>query len=303
MDETIRRELDSRGRRRCRVALLPDCHVQSGRESIPDRPAKRLYGAARWLLEECLRRLPSMDVDAVFLLGDTLDPADDAGLEWLVGLIERSRIPVHVIVGNHEYYGRISVEQFHRALGLPDHGHYVATVNEVPFLMLATPDQDSLSLGSVGYQWLRETLGAFDADTNLFCCAHFSLLLHPCVQGWKNDGMQVLWSAAEVSSLLSGHPNVRAWIAGHKNVPSKVVRDGVLHLLSPQLIQAPCGFRVIDVYSDGILSRVYGIEQQDLARLSRLAYGAEYTERHGADEDRDFWWSWTDYANIGDHCS
>jgi hypothetical protein len=86
---------------------------------------------------------------------------------------------------------------------------------------------------------------------------------------------------------------VRAWFAGHKNVPSRVVRDGVLHLLSPQLIQAPCGFRVIDVHDEGILSRVHDIEEQELARLSRMAYGAAYHERHGAEQDRDFWWSWS----------
>ena len=78
-----------RGPRRCRVALLPDCHVQFGRESLPVRPTRRLYGAARWLLETYLDRLVSMDVDAVFLLGDTLDPADDEGLRWLKSLINR----------------------------------------------------------------------------------------------------------------------------------------------------------------------------------------------------------------------
>jgi hypothetical protein len=64
-----------------------------------------------------------MDVDAALLLGDTLDPADEAGLAWLCDLIAESPVPVHVIIGNHEYYGGISVEQFHAALGLPDSGH------------------------------------------------------------------------------------------------------------------------------------------------------------------------------------
>ena len=243
-------------------------------------------------MESELERLASMDVDAVFLLGDTLDPAEPAGIRWLMSLIERSPIPVQVIIGNHEDYGPISVEQFHRTLGLPEHGHYVVKVNDVPFLMLATPDQDSLTVGTTGYRWLQETLEQFDANTDLFCCAHFSLLLHPCVQGPKNDGMQVLWSAEQILTLLRRHPNVRAWFAGHKNVPSKVVRDSMLHLLSPQLIQAPCAFRVIDIHTDGILSRVHDIQDRDLARLSRLAYGTEYVERHGHEEDRDFWWSW-----------
>ena len=43
---------------------------------------------------------------------------------------------------------------------------------------------------------------------------------------------------------------------------------------------------------DGIASQVYDIQEQDLAQLSRLAYGADYAERYGAGEDRNFWWSW-----------
>jgi hypothetical protein len=46
--------------------------------------------------------MPSMDVDAVFLLGDTLDPADEPGLVWLRSLCDRSSVPVHVIIGNHD---------------------------------------------------------------------------------------------------------------------------------------------------------------------------------------------------------
>jgi hypothetical protein len=143
---------------------------------------------------------------------------------------------------------------------------------------------------------LSETLSQFDAGTSVFCCAHFSLLLHPCVQGYKNDGMQVLWGAPEVLDLLKFYPQARAWIAGHKNVPSKLVHDGVLHLLSPQLIQAPCAFRVIDIHEEGIRSRTYDIEQQELAQLSQQAYGADYPERLGRPEDRDFWWSWNETA-------
>lgn len=278
--------------RRCRIALLPDCHVRMGYDVPPTQPVRRLYGAARQLLEITLERLIRMDVDAVMLLGDTLDPADEAGMVWLASLISESPFPIHVIIGNHEYYGNISIERFHRTLGLPDHGFHVAQVKGVPFLMLATPDQDSLHPGSFGFQWLEETLNEYDCDTDLFCCAHFSLLLHPCVQGPKNDGMQVLWSASAIQSLLRQYPNVRAWIAGHKNVPSKVIEDGMLHLLSPQLIQAPCGFRILDIYDDGLMSRVYDIEEQELANLSQLAYGAAYPERYGTQEDRNFWWSW-----------
>ena len=64
------------GARRCRVALLPDCHVGSNPDrGVPSTPTRRLYGCARQLLETYLQKLAS-SVDAIFLLGDTLDPPD-----------------------------------------------------------------------------------------------------------------------------------------------------------------------------------------------------------------------------------
>ena len=243
-------------------------------------------------MESCLSRLPALDVDAVMLLGDTLDPADAHGLAWLRSLIEECPIPVYVIIGNHETYGGISENEFHETLGLPASGNYVAMINEVPFVMLATPDQNCLAPGSDEFRWLQQTLSDLRSLPNVFCCAHFSLLLHPCVQGPLNDGMQVLWAADELIKLITQFPNVRAWIAGHKNVPSKMEHNGTLHLLSPQLIQAPCGFRVIDVHQNGIVSRVHAIQESELSALSRQAYGDQYAARHGSAEDRDFAWFW-----------
>lgn len=287
---------------RCRVALLPDSHLRPGAEnSLECKPARRLYGHAQTLLARYVTRIAEMEVDAIFLLGDTLDPATPANLVWLRELIANSAIPIHVIIGNHEGYGTVSAREFHEALGLPPSGNYVARVAGVPFIMLATPDQDTLTPGSTGFAWLTEQLKALRGE-DVFCCAHFSLLLHPCVQGWRNDGMQVLWAGDAILELLRQHRHVRAWIAGHKNIASKVVQDGVLHFLSPQLIQAPCEFRILEIHEAGLRSETYPIAETELADLSRLAWGSGYGERCGRCEDRNFHWSWPDLAGCQASC-
>ncbi len=257
---------------------------------------RRLYPFAARLLEDQMAAFNAGDPfgpDAIFLLGDTLDPADQHSLAWLRDLITGSRIPVYPIIGNHEGCGGTSDEDFHLALGLPAHGHYVVRVQGLPFLMLATPGQDSLAPGSEGYRWLASILEELREEEAVFCCAHLSLLLHPCVQGHRNDGMQVLWSADSLLNLLASHPNVRAWIAGHKNIPSKVIHRGILHLLSPQLIQAPCGFRELRLSRQGMESVLHPICNKQVALLSKKAYGSSYPERHGQQDDRDFSWGWT----------
>ena len=273
----------------CKIALLPDCHIRPGlTPTIPKHPTKRHYSCAKSLFENYLDKLSSQ-VDAIFLLGDTLDPASPDGLQWLKEQIQATPIPVHTIIGNHETFGTITAEEFHQALGLPTHGNYLTRVNEVPFLMLATPTQSSLFPGSQEYQWLESELKELSGE-DLFCCAHWSLLLHPCVQGWHNDGMQQLFASNDIRFLLRKYPNVRAWIAGHKNVPSKVIQDNLLHLLSPQLIQAPCGYRILHIHENAIVASTHDIEESHIADLSRQAYGPDYPSRHGKEEDRNFTW-------------
>ena len=188
---------------------------------------------------------------------------------------------------------------FHHELGLPGDGHYVTRVNGVPFLMLATLLKQASLLKVLDLAWLQSKLTDL-AEEDTFCCAHYSLLLHPCVQGWRNDGMQILDSSKFLLNLLEEYPRMRAWIAGHKNVPSKVEHNGILHLLSPQLIQAPCGYRILEIHEHGISSRTYNIDESHLALLSRDAYGSEYSERHGRMEDRNFDWL---YPELSSSCS
>lgn len=252
---------------------------------------------ARMLTERYVQRAAESGADAVLLLGDTLDPADEEGLVWLRHLIERVTVPVHVVIGNHEVHGAVEAEEFHRSLGLPAHGNRVVRVKGVPLVLLATPDQESLAAGSAELAWLAESLEGLAGEECVLCCAHYSLLLHPCVQGWRNDGMQVLWGAEEVLALLRGHPNVRCWLAGHKNVPSVVEQDGMLHVLSPQLIQSPCGYRVLEVHDEGLRTECVEIEERDLAARSDRAQGRELAERRGEPGDRSFRWSWR--ANSG----
>lgn len=275
---------------RAKIALLPDCHLRpSKREtSIPAFPTKRLYGFARMLLETYLRRLGN-EVDAIFLLGDTLDPATPEGLDWLKEQIRMTPCPVHLVIGNHETFGEVRDTEFYRAFDLPSQGNYMVRVKDIPFLMLATPSQGSFWPNSIGFQWLANKLKSL-VQEDVFCCAHYSLVLHPCVQGYLNDGMQVLHAGEKIIELFQQYPNVRGWFAGHKNIPSKVVKSGMLHLLSPQLIQAPCGYRILEIHDDKVVSTTHEIIETQVSDLSKEAYGREYKARCGEPDDRDFTW-------------
>ena len=122
-----------------------------------------------------------------------------------------------------------------------------------------------------------------------FIFSHFSLILHPCVQGWKNDGLQQLDNYREILKLIQQFPNVRAFLAGHKNVPSRIMLDGVAHILCPQLIQSPCGYSIIYFYENGWVMTTHEIDEQDYVWCSRKAFSSSgWQERFGTEESRNF---------------
>ena len=233
--------------------------------------------------------MEELGCDRILFLGDTMDPMNEETLAAIKCIFASVQIPCHSVIGNHEICGPCSAADFYREFGLPSSGDYVIEANGFVIICLATPDQSCLAQGSPQMRWLENQLVRF-SDRNIFLTAHFSLLLHPCVRGWKNDGMQQLYEPQPVLDLLARFPNVRAWFAGHKNIPSKIVHEGVLHLLSPQLIQAPCSYAIIDIHEDAIVHATHEIEEQHWLQISRDAYGTDYPERHGREEDRNFTW-------------
>jgi hypothetical protein len=108
------------------------------------------------------------------------------------------------------------------------------------------------------------------------------------VQGANNDGYQLLDSHPALLKLLCQYPNVRLFAAGHKNVPSRLLHDGIVHTLSPQLIQAPMGYDVFQLYEGGLTRTTYELDEQHYVEVGRCAYGSRYPERYGSEGDRNF---------------
>lgn len=276
-------------RKRVSFGVLSDLHIRPFVKSrrLPSR-AKRLYAAAEELAFRYLKRLEEQGVDLVIFPGDTVDPLDDYTLGVTRELLRSVDMPCYVMIGNHETYGPYDEQEFFQSFDMPPEGYRSFVFNDVAFILLSTPHQGCLNPSGRQFQWLADQLDEHAHRRDTFVFSHFSLLLHPCVQGWKNDGMQQFFDYQSVLDLLARYSNIRAFIAGHKNVPSRMVHQGILHTLSPQLIQAPCGYSVIEVYDDGLVHNVYEIDEQPYVQISRDAYGGEYPERYGNDADRNY---------------
>ena len=278
------------GPEKMRIGLLADLHLSTQQSSIDayGTSTRRLYGLACELTARYVRRLEALGVDAIVLLGDVVDPCSDETLGLLRQTIDSIQVPVYAVIGNHEAWCPGGEVRFYCAFDLPAGGYYSVHRDGVRLVMLSTPEPDALDPSSPQRRWLEDELRAASPDEDILLFSHFSLLLHPCVQGAKNDGYQLLRGHRELLQLLHGFPRVRAFVAGHKNVPSLVVSSGVAHTLSPQLIQAPCGYDVLRLYEGGMARTTYEIDEQHYCEVARTAYGAQFPERYGTEDGRNF---------------
>lgn len=268
----------------CSFGIMPDLHISSQTVNRIDS-GKRLYGKALELARTYTEKIEQAGADFIVFPGDTLDPADREGIRLFSSIKNDCAIPFYVIIGNHEGWGGDEAAFNRLFCGSPE-GWYAFSKGNARFVMLSTPHQASLANGTQQHEWLKNELDEHGREKNVFLFLHFSFVLHPCVQGRKNDGMQQLANHRELLTLLRRYPGVKAVFAGHKNVPSLVTADGIAHFLSPQLIQAPCGYDIVTLYENGLIKNSHEIDEQHYVWQSRRAFGNGWQERFGTPESR-----------------
>tara|TARA_Y100001972_G_C7658015_1_gene331537 strand:- start:1081 stop:1998 length:918 start_codon:yes stop_codon:yes gene_type:complete len=247
---------------------------------------KRHYRGSLKKLEKCLSIFNDHDLAFVVHLGDLIDRDYNNFVEPLT-IFERSKAPVHYVIGNHEFAVADSVKKKVRGLLKNKKGYYDFEFGNVRFVVLDGMDislyasvegtkpyhkakaiYDSLKeagannaypwnggLGSKQLSWLDKVLSKSDRkEQHVILFSHFPLL--------PETGLQ-LWNNHNVLELISDHPSVVASITGHHHAGEYVLYGGVHHLTLKGIVEAEqettCG--IIDVYGDKLIVNGYGDEE------------------------------------------
>ena len=289
------------GRRRLRLGILTDLHINNHKHASD---GKRLYKSAKMLAAKYLKKMIcEHHVDRIILPGDVCDTGQLGELHAAANILKTARaldsnVGIHAVIGNHE----ADKEKFAKILipESPKLGYYSINPPDsgVHLIMLATDEQNSLDEGTAQLEWLKKDLEAASVSSEIdivLLFLHYSLILHPLHNdGVWDDGLQLLDNSEGILKLIRSHSKVKAVICGHKNVPSALVdNEGILHTLSPQLMQTPCGYDLFDIYDVGLLRTVHEIEEMDLQEVSRQAAGEqEARERWGELKHRSMKFMW-----------
>jgi 3',5'-cyclic AMP phosphodiesterase CpdA len=246
---------------------------------------ERHYRASLPKLEAAVAQLAAAKPAFVLHLGDFID-RDFAAYARVLPLLEPLGMPVHHLLGNHDY----SVADADKArvtstLGMP-HDYYLVRSSGLRVLMTDTTEQApykypkgtpaaaaasatlkrlaatgaanaqpwSGGLSDTQLAWLdRELTAASAAGERAIVCGHHPLL--------PADAHQ-LWNAPAVVDLIDRHRCVIAWFNGHNHAGAEEVRNGVPFITFKSLLHRPdtTAFAMIRVTADTLTITGHGRE-------------------------------------------
>ena len=274
-----------------RFGILADSHINLNYVNKMSY-GKRLYHKANELCSKYIDKIAN-DHKANFIIfpGDICDCGSKQELNVAKKLLleNKSNIKCYPIIGNHESYSTGSPKLFYETFNLGHNGFYSFDYDKYHFIMICAPDQQDLNDDTNQYKWLCNQLEE-NKDKICFIFTHYSFVLHSCVSGYKNDGMQQFYNHNNLLTLFKKYnKSLRVIFAGHKNVPSVVLKDNIYHLLCPQLIQSPCSYDIIDIYENGLIKNTFEIDEKCLIYQSRVNCGeSDWKQRFGTYKDRNF---------------
>ncbi|MBI5725058.1 MAG: metallophosphoesterase [Planctomycetes bacterium] len=280
MNRTFRTLPAPPGKRLFRFGILADSHC-----AFRDKPGSpRLFWHSLALTEKYLGRLADLGAEFAVLPGDLTDNGTPDEVEAVRKIVAASPIPCQVLIGNHEFQPELFLKAFGLGKGWQSSDHH-----GFHFVRLRTFTPDELHADSEQFRWLTADLAA-NRDSPTFLFSHFSLHRHETL---VYDPDCAVDNVEEIQAAIRGWPQVHAAFAGHKNMPTLSVVDGVAHVLSPQVVHYECGFDTIDVYEDGFIRIIYEIDELDLIRRSEKAHESpqDIAYRYGLEEGRNFYFS------------
>lgn len=212
-----------------RFAILGDLQRTSRLEFWREsNPAER-----RALVAEIARRRPDFVVGLGDLVFHGSSPRDWARFDALTAPLREAGIPVHPILGNHEYWlrqGPALRNFFERFPTLAGRHWHADTYGSLGLLFL---DSNERELGVEAWReqeaWLGETLAAFDADAyvaGVLAFVHHPPYTNSTVTG---DGAHVQRTFVP---LVAQARKTLAMVSGHVHSFEKFVRGGKTYLVA-----------------------------------------------------------------------
>lgn len=270
-----------------KIVQLSDVHYST---ATSNRGA-RMLADSKNLLEDAIFQVNKMDdVDVVVFSGDSINSPLKKDLISFAKIANRLKYPWYFALGNHEVTisGDLTKEKYFKIVEAINLNYSALTVHDValkPYYVIA-PKKDYKVIFLDGVidsritangeftekqlKWLDEKLTAYK-NQKVIIVQHF-----PVVEPCKSIGHRAL-DAKEYLAVIDKHKNVVAILSGHYHCPKNTLRNNVLHVSAPSIVQYPNSFNVITISEDSGKTKIevkqVSTRLENIKEQSRLQSG------------------------------
>ena len=210
------------------MAQISDFHVVPRDNLLQGRVDTNLMLARALEHLNCL----TPPVDVVLATGDLADQGRESEYEVLKDVLDRLRMPVYLIPGNHDDRGRLRRAFSHHAY-LPADGeflHYVVEDYPVRLICLDStiPGQDGGAMCERRLAWLEARLNEGRERPTVVTIHHPPF---PC--GLSHMDWQRLDNSEAFGALIARHPQIERILCGHVHRPVQIRWNGTIACIAP----------------------------------------------------------------------
>lgn len=211
---------------------LTDVHV----DTISKNKGKRMLEHSQYLLNDAVNQVnATKGIDFVIFTGDSINTPNPKFRQKFNEIVSRLNIPWYLTTGNHETNFLMQGKTY-----------YSFIIDNFVFICMdgtiGTHKSANGKFSPKELKWLDQQL-TIHKDKYAIIFQHF-----PLIEPFKSKDHSVI-NADEYLRVLDRHRNVAAVITGHYHYSKITKRNGVQHISSPALVQAPHNFRIITIYS------------------------------------------------------
>lgn len=273
-----------------KLVQISDIHYTT---SSPNK-GSRMLAESKNLFEDAISQVNKMDdVDVVVFSGDSINSPVKKDLISFAKIANTLKYPWYYALGNHEVsvLGEMTKEKYFRIVQALNLNYSALTVHDVavkPYYVIA-PKKDYKVIFLDGVidsritangeftekqlKWLDEKLTAYK-NQKVIIVQHFPVI-EPC----KSIAHRAL-DAADYLTVIDKHKNVIAVLSGHYHCSKITLRNNVLHISAPSLVQYPNSFNVITISDDSnkikveikpVSTRLENVKEQSLTQMGPKA--------------------------------
>jgi len=228
---------------------ITDSHYSSGSGEYTQREVEN----SKKFLEDAIKDINGIPkLDFVIFTGDNIDEANSTDLKAFLCIANKLKAPYFVVIGNHEVFKskELTKKEYMRIVSKYSNNCRAKSANYVfkkkGLVFLVVDGAKEVIPGPAGY-YKQSTLKWLDKQLTTYKNSKVVIFQHfPIVEPYYNRSHST-YNIKDYEEVLQKHTNVISIISGHYHANGETKKDGIYHISTPALVEAPHDYKIIEI--------------------------------------------------------